>query len=356
MHAACTCRLSWVVPAVCANSMAESHNQRSVSVIEEAATLLGPEESFKFEEWRQKRSVMRIMVTGKTGAGKSTLLNGLLGVSEVDGGFKIGHRLSRGTVSVTTRSYQKNGITIVVHDTPGLQDRSGEEERYLQEIKEKSEDGIDLMLYCISMKEQRSDLHDCENTAIDKLTSVLGQKISVNTIFVLTFGNSYERNLVDADKNVEREFETRIQLWKQKIQEALRRNGVEESVVADISVQPAGFYKKRSLPGREYWLSELWAHVLAAISKDSQWVFVQAASDRFQDPSETSEEQFHVPLQHQPIVLTRTVKRILKAGRSLVMNLAPSFFPVVTAGLRAGAAFAVALGKWLSAKYRSSKN
>ena len=336
--------------------MAESDNQRSVSVIEEAATLLGPEESFNFEEWRKEHSVMRIMVTGKTGAGKSTLLNGLLGVSEDDSGFKIGRRLSRGTTNVTTRTYQKNGITIVVHDTPGLQDRSGEEERYLREIKEKSEDGIDLMLYCISLKEQRSDLHDRENAAIDKLTSVLGKKIWANTIFVLTFGNSYERNLADADKNIEREFEARIQLWKQKIQETLRRNGVEPSIIANINVQPAGFHKKRALPGREYWLSELWAHVLAAVSKDTQWVFVQAASNRFQDPSEASEEQFQVPLQYQPIVLTPTVQRILKVGRSLLMELVPGFFPIITAGLRAGAAIAVALGKWLSAKYRSSKN
>ena len=335
--------------------MAESHNQRSVSVIEAAASLLSPEESFKFEEWRQEHSIMRIMITGKTGTGKSTLLNGLLGVSEVDGGFQIGHGLSRGTAAVTTRSYQKNGITIVVHDTPGLQDRSGEEERYLQEIKEKSEDGIDLMLYCISMKEQRSDLHDYENTAIDKLTSILGQKIWVNTIFVLTFGNSYEQNLVDADKDVEREFETRIQLWKQKIQEALRRNGVEQSAVASIIVQPAGFYKKRSLPGREYWLSELWAHVLAAVSENSQWIFVQAASDRFQDQSVISEEEFCVPLQQQPIVLTSTVRKILKAGRSLVFNAASSFFPVITAGLRSGAAGAIELGKWLIAKYRCSR-
>ena len=332
--------------------MAESHSQRSVSIIEEAAALLGPEESFKFEEWRKERSVMRIMITGKTGAGKSTLLNGLLGVSEEDGGFKVGRRLSRGTANVTTRSYQKNDITIVVHDTPGLQDRSGEEERYLQEIKEKSEDGIDLMLYCISMKEQRSDLHDRENAAIDKLTSVLSQKIWGNTIFVLTYGNSYERNLEDADKNVVREFETRIQLWKQKIQEALRRNGVQQSVVANINVQPAGFYKKRSLPGRDYWLSELWAHVLATVSEDSQWVFVQAASDRFKDQSETSEGEFRVPLQEQPIVLTSTVRKIVKAGRSIAMGLAPAFFPIISVGLGAGAAVAISLGKWLSRKYR----
>ena len=88
------------------------------------------------------------MVTGKTGTGKSTLLNGLLG-EEI---FKEGHNLDSETREVTIiRKEMDTGVTVIAYDCPGLQDGTGDEDAYLKDMQDKIRDGLDLVLYCISM-------------------------------------------------------------------------------------------------------------------------------------------------------------------------------------------------------------
>ena len=88
------------------------------------------------------------------------------------------------TKSVKYEVSEKNGMKIRAWDSPGLQDGSGDDE-YLQDLKEKCSK-VDLMLYCISLEEPRSDLH-MHGSAIRKINDLKRWK---NTVFVLTFANA----------------------------------------------------------------------------------------------------------------------------------------------------------------------
>ena len=248
-----------------------------------ALSMLNEDDREEFRKWLQIHSNLRIIVTGKTGAGKSALLNGIVGRRVFEEGSSPDPRTK--TVD-QFKDTTKEKITITVWDTPGLQDGTIYEEEYIRDMKRKTEHegGVDLMLYCISMKEKRSVLHVHES-AIQKFARAFDKEIWKHTIFVLTFANSYILQLKHQPP-VEPAFKQRIDEWKDKIKAALIKAGIEEDTASSISVYPAGHYTKvSSLPGCEDWLSNLWAHCLHATSFNSKPVLLRLAQERIQDPT-----------------------------------------------------------------------
>jgi predicted GTPase len=277
-----------------------------VKIIKE---MVGPEEAKHLLEW-MSRSGLRIVVAGKTGAGKSSLLNTFLGFDV----FSEGDSFDPVTKDVKEYKHMRNGVMITVWDCPGLQDNSGNEDQYLEELKTKTEGDIHLMLYCISMLEPRSDLH--WGSAVDRITSILGKDIWKNTALVLTFANMYELRQIDqglTSKQALKEFNEKVKEWQTKLQERLRNiDGISRSTIDELKVLPAGKYSHQPLFGNKYWLSELWAEMVTRVKAEAQKAVFKLNADRIREPEEVTEEDMtdlHRPL----IILTPKVKKILGA-------------------------------------------
>ena len=75
---------------------------------------------------RPKKYVL--MACGLTGVGKSTLLNGIVRRDI----FKIGDMLQHQTVEVNTHEIINGNCSLIVCDTPGFCDDSGDEQKYLE--------------------------------------------------------------------------------------------------------------------------------------------------------------------------------------------------------------------------------
>ena len=129
--------------------------------------------------------------------------------------------------------------------------------------------------------------------------------------FVLTFANLYVHQLEDLGRPVEEDFQKQVSNWKDEICKALRNAHVSESIVEHISVHVAGAPKKRSLPGHEYWLSDLWANIFMAVKRNAKHVYLRLTHNRITEEQHTNEEDFTKELQEQPIVYTRYVDNLL---------------------------------------------
>ena len=172
------------------------------------------------------------------------------------------------------------------------------------------------------MKETRAHLTDdptdeTKKSAVTIVTEAFGRDVWKNTMFVLTYANVFKRNLEmtlgsDSKTTLEQAFEDRIGEWRSKIQQALQKNGVDPSVARDILVQPASYYKKRSLPGRSYWLSDLWTHALLTVSEEAKGAFLRLASDRLTVASNTSEDDFKKSIEEQPIIIAPSMDVLIR--------------------------------------------
>lgn len=255
-----------------------------------------------FEKHLSEKPIIRIITVGKTGSGKSTLLNAIVGTKK----FGEADKLEPETVNVQECEVKIQGIRIIVYDCPGLEDGRGNEEAYLRQLSEKCPvSDTDLMFFCIRMNETRS----AGNTAaFDTVTNILGKEVWEHAIVVLTFANMYKKR--DCIQNPEI-FEARIAEWKTVVHEQLKKNNIENSVCEKVQVQPAGHYRFPNLPGRNFWLSDLWGYTLLAMRKEKQssLVAIGGLERGFIIPEEVSRNA-HIKLDtdKQPIIVTDTVK------------------------------------------------
>ena len=250
-------------------SASGDHHEPLTQLGNDPAGIGGDDDATAFKEWVALRRSLRIVVTGKTGAGKSTLLNGFIGGKTHP--FKEGDGFDPETLEVEQHTFMKHNVEVTVWDCPGLQDGTENEEAYLEDLKNKTNGDIDVMLYCISMEDTRFD-PQCHGAAMEHLTEAFGGRIWRHTVIVLTFANYQERRLRKKQSNVDEEFEKSVMNWKTKVQGMLRQiNGTEKPLDSDIKqiqVVPAGFKKTRSLPGRKFWLSNVWIAIFVTLKTD----------------------------------------------------------------------------------------
>ncbi len=271
------------------------------------------EEQSGIEQWVKESTEIRLMVTGKTGTGKSTLLNGIVGEKM----FKEGETLKPETLTVDSHQTRRAGVDIIVFDTPGLQDGSGNEQSYLSAIKEKCVD-IHLLLYCISMLETRSDLN-AHNSAIKLITKALGPTIWENAVIILTYANVFERRLSDQGKNkIEKKdcFQEKINEWEAAARDSLRDAGVPNEIAQNVTAIPVGFAKKPHLVCQKYWLSNFWTESLSKMKEKAQAAMVKMSNDRFRNEEDIKPDDFDKDISDQPIVFKMLDKAVAAGAAS----------------------------------------
>ena len=128
-----------------------------------------------------------VLVCGKTGIGKSSLINSLTGTKACDindpgitGNFKAK------TTTVTPILINFSGVLLRVWDSPGLQDGTVHETKYLDEMYEKCKD-VNLVLYCMDITITRWSPPEVK--AIELLTEKFGVDFWKKAILVLTWTN-----------------------------------------------------------------------------------------------------------------------------------------------------------------------
>ena len=271
-------------------------------------------------EWFQGSNEVKIFITGRTGVGKSTLVNGLVG----DQVAKEGETLDPETAKVSSYEKEIHGVKVIVWDSPGLQDGTSNEAQYLEDM-EKNCKGMHLCVYCVSLLEKRF-IKGCDDiVAMQKLTRVFGKGLWENTIFVLTYANLIEDTdsvFLDAEDGQKPElFQSKVQLWKESISEALIKDvGVDEAVANRIDVVPAGYSNEPGLLDRDHWLSPVWFTALYAMKPAAQPAMMKINFHRIVDsPDEVREEDVEKFIHEHPVIFSKQGAEIgKKYGESKV--------------------------------------
>ena len=242
-------------------------------------------------------------MSGKTGVGKSSLLNGIVGKQA----FEEGEDFDPMTSEVKVHECEKAGVRVVIYDTPGLQDGSREEAKYLRSMKEKCKNAH-LLLYCISMLETRSDL-SCHDSAVKKISDELGPEVWENSIIVLTFANVFEDRLKDDGvKSIKKDMESKVKEWEGHMRSSLRASGVKEEVLKNVVAVLAGYGENPHLESQQYWLSNVWSTSLSRMKEEAYAAMVMISFSRFCKDEDVKPEDFKGDISKQPLVFTKLNK------------------------------------------------
>ena len=246
----------------------------------------------KMLTWIKESNCLTVTVIGRTGTSKTTLMNGLLGK-------EIGYTLSRGT----TCFQEIQGVRVTIWDTPGLQDGECKDEEYLKEMIDSGCVDANLKVYCISIANTRFD--ESEMKGLSEFTAKVGVKFWDHCMFVLTFANGYV-SLCPLKTDQKEWLDRRIEQWRDRIKSELLKVGVEQGVVEQISIVPAGYHNPLQiapnpwkLPGIENWFYSFWYTCADVMDPTALPALVKANRHRFKDKiteSDLEETIENVPL------------------------------------------------------------
>ena len=142
---------------------------------------------------------LSILVSGKTGIGKSALINSLAGaeVSKVKDAGDANCDLGRGTTELKEECVKLHGKVVSLWDSPGLQDETGADKKYVDAMYEQCRD-VDLILYCMDMTMTRWAVQEINATTI--INEKFGCEFWGKTILVLTRANAVWLSIANKEK------------------------------------------------------------------------------------------------------------------------------------------------------------
>ena len=158
----------------------------------------------------------------------------------------------------------------------------------------------DLLLFCTRMDESRLRKQDL-NTIIH-FTKAFGEDVWHHTVFALTFANMvvpvHGKNDPVACKQF---FDDRLRLWREQLQEALQRAGVDYKDTQKVPIVPIGYYKEPSLPnGQKDWLAAFWSVCLQVMKEQAQPALLKVNLNRLRSVQEVPSEDYYLPIYRQP--------------------------------------------------------
>ena len=296
------------------------------------------------------------MITGKTGSGKTSLINGLIGAEVGD----EGETLSRSTTKVMPKELVLEEKKVRIWDTPGLQDGTGEEKQYLDQMKRFCSD-CDLYIYCVNMSQKRFEAS--EKRAIEALTKTFGRQFWPKVLFVLTFANTEVGNF-PMDCNKEERFQNLIKKWHSEIVKELVKLGVEQKVAEAIEMVPTGYRKPLQqnpncwkLPGIPNWFLNFWYKCAEVMDERALPALIVVNCKRLKAPENITEEDLkNSSIEEQPIPIRGRIAAATGialagtgvaagAGAGIGAALGGIIFALAgPAGIAGGAALGSALG------------
>ena len=213
------------------------------------------------QDWsRGEESTTDILVVGNSGTGKSALINGMTREDVAEEALDI---QEKGTIGIQAYIHPVGDSTIKFWDSPGLQDGTDIDVKYIRDMKEEGCDNVDLVLYCIKMSNTRFQPEDFET--IMNLTKGLGKDIWEKAIFVLTFANNVVARLNRVHKRrpgkkpVHEIFKDLVSTWKEVLSMELKKAGVDDEIAECIPVVPAGYEIEKLCQGDDSnWMESLW--------------------------------------------------------------------------------------------------
>ena len=254
-------------------------------------------------EWGKEtgRTSIELAVLGRAGIGKSSLINGIIGMELA----KEGADFDPVTKENHDIRVEKNGIEVILWDTPGL--GSDDPEVSHQRLKEMRSESqcIDLLLYCIKMDEMRWPGYD-EKCAIINITGTFGKQIWQNCQFTLTFGNEAAKNTSDKGKQI-KEFKKRVEEFTNRIRKTIQKHaGLTNEEAAKLPVVPVGDPHKKStdkkfcrdLPGGDDWFIKLFLSCISTMQKEAVGPFlrVRMSNDNSINPQDVHDLHSAYPM------------------------------------------------------------
>jgi len=248
---------------------------------------------------------VQLLIVSQMGGGKSTLINGLIGakVAKVEAGM-VDHGV---TTKVEPHSKIIDNTEFIVYDSPGLEDGTGREKEYLDELYKHCHDA-DLAIFTVRMT-NRFVPNNPDVRSMVHFTEKFTPSIWTKAVVVITCANLVEalnpEARLESFQDKEKFFQKLIADYKRVIHKTLTNEAkVPSNTVKCVKVIPAGIESQKELMDGTLWFSNLWNECVNAIPKhEARAAMIRVNSKRIKLASAITAADYRKPLLEQPIVI-----------------------------------------------------
>ncbi|HEY9852521.1 MAG TPA: GTPase [Leptolyngbyaceae cyanobacterium] len=275
----------------------------------------------------QEMSGQRLIffVVGRAGWGKSSTINSLLGEEKC----KVDDD-EPSTIEVSGFEFEMNGVKAKIFDTPGLCDGSGNDQKYMQEIRQKIKNP-DSMLYVNRLDETR--ITDNDKRGIKIISDALGAEVWQNAVIVFTFANNVNPS------EYEKKLAKRTFLIRKAIEDCIQNNEIA------FQIPVVAIDNKNTIrPDGQEWLGEFFTVVADRVSLKGIVAFLSMLTP-------TIKKRTHLNKQQKEIIRRKFVAAVFQ-NTATAMGIGVAVAGLINApiiiGFSTAGIMGTLLGAWLS--------